>query len=156
MPCEMCGAQGNTFKANIEGAELVVCQGCAKYGKIISRVKAPVKGKKSVRVQQQEQPIEKLKSEIIQVIVDDYAEIIRKARGKLGLKQKEFALKIAEKESLVQNIESAKLIPSINLARKLERFLKIKLVDRHEETHDKKYKSSKVALTIGDMLSIKK
>ena len=157
MPCEMCGAQGNTFKANIEGAELVVCQGCAKYGKIISRVRAPVKEKKSVRRQESvTKPIEKLRNEIIQVIADDFSDKIKKGREKLGLKQKELALKLAEKESLIHNVESGKFIPSINLARKFERFLKIKLVERHEEEHNNNYKASKVAITIGDMLSIKK
>jgi putative transcription factor len=160
MPCEMCGAQGDTFKANIEGAELVVCQGCAKYGKIISRVRAPVKEKKSERIQARQEiatkPLEKLRGEIIQVIADDFSDKIKTGREKLGLKQKELALKLAEKESLIQNIESGKFIPSINLARKFERFLKIKLVERHEEEHNNKYKASKVAITIGDMLSIKK
>ena len=157
MPCEMCGAQGDTFKANIEGAELVVCQGCAKYGKIISRVRAPVKEKKSVRRQESvTKPIEKLRNEIIQVIADDFSDKIKKGREKLGLKQKELALKLAEKESLIHNVESGKFIPSINLARKFERFLKVKIVEQHEETRDKKYNASKVALTIGDMLTIKK
>ncbi|MFH1439932.1 MAG: multiprotein bridging factor aMBF1 [Candidatus Woesearchaeota archaeon] len=161
MPCEMCGKEGEMVKADIEGAVLVVCKDCGKFGKIISRVKTKEEIKKIKKIeekrsQEDARPVNRLKSEIIQIIVDDYGNLIKNKREKLGLKQKELARMIAEKESLIQNVECEKFVPSINLARKFERFLKIKLVDQHEEKFEKQNKSKDAALTIGDMLSIKK
>ena len=57
---------------------------------------------------------------------------------------------------MIQNVESGKFVPSINLARKFERFLKVTLVEQHEEKFDKTAKSKSAAITIGDMLNIKK
>lgn len=157
MPCEMCGKDEMLVKADIEGAELQVCRGCARFGKILSRVVTPPKGKsKKVEAKPEPKPSETVMKEIIQVITDDYPQLIKNAREKLGLKQNELARMIAEKESLVQNVESGKFLPSINLAKKFERFLKITLVEQHEEAHDQKFKTKASALTIGDMLSFKK
>ncbi|MBS3122666.1 TIGR00270 family protein [Candidatus Woesearchaeota archaeon] len=160
MLCEMCGKEGELVKADIEGAELIVCRACAKFGKIISIVRPPLsKQEKKARDENTEsKPVDKLKREIIQLINDDYPQLIKNAREKMGLKQQELALKIAEKESLIHNIESGKFLPSIVLARKFERFLKIKLIEQHEETEeDSRGKASKqTALTIGDMLNLKK
>ena len=155
----MCGKQGEMFKADIEGAVLGVCKDCAKFGKVISRVRAPEKLKKSEKRKQQEEvsrPVEKLKKEIIQIIVDDYSEMIKRKREKLGLKQNELARKIAEKESIIQNIESGKFVPSIALARKFERFLRLTLIEQHEESNEEIVRTKRVALTIGDMLNLKK
>jgi len=33
--CEMCGKDSSLVKARIEGAELEVCNDCARYGQII-------------------------------------------------------------------------------------------------------------------------
>jgi len=161
MPCEMCGKEGDMFKADIEGAVLVVCKECAKFGKIVSRMKTPEElkhmKKRAKEIEARKATsVEKVKSEIIQIIAEDYSDKIKAKREKLGLKQKDIARMIAEKESLVQNIEAGKFVPSINLARKFERFLKLKLVEQHEEKYEKKAKSKGAALTIGDMLSIKK
>jgi len=91
----------------------------------------------------------------VQVIADDVARRVSRARQKLGMKQEHLAKKIAEKESLVQKIESGQFTPSIRLARKLENHLRIKLVEQHAEKREQKFKSDKVALTIGDMLQLK-
>ena len=155
MPCEMCGKEGNVLKADIEGAVLVVCNECAKFGKIISRVRAPIKNKKS-ESQPAKKQVQTVKRELLQLIVEDYAKVIKEAREKLGLKQQDLARKIAEKESLIQNIETEKFVPGMDLARKFERFLKIKLIEQHEESHQQKFKAKSAALTIGDMLSLKK
>jgi putative transcription factor len=156
-PCEMCGKNGELFKANIEGAELMVCRECARFGKIISRAKPVLSFKqKEAEKKKAEKPMETVKKEIIQLIVDDYSTRIKNARERLGLKQEELAKKLAERESLIQSIESGKFVPGINLARKFERYLNVKLIEQHEEAHDSKYKSGSMGLTIGDMINIKK
>jgi len=150
--CDLCGKETNLFLADIEGTELNVCSGCAMFGKVI----------KEIKVEEEEKPKKEgigetavEEKEIIDSIVSDYAKIIREKREQLGLKQKDFAEKISEKESLVHNLETEKFEPSIKLARKLERFLKIQLVETIEVEKEKPKQGKDDVLTIGDVIKEK-
>lgn len=147
--CELCGKTGSLFKAVVEGTELTVCRDCGGYGRILGALssKQHVAAKKTIRTA--EGPLE--------IIAEDFAERVRKARERLGLKQEELAVKIAEKESLIHKIESGKVQPPIAVARKLERFLKITLVEtKEEEKFSTGVRKTDVAMTIGDLLKIKR
>ncbi len=153
MQCDLCGAETeNIFRTIVEGTELNVCKDCSKYGKVIE--KRVIRVKEDVK-KELTKPVEPEK-EIIQVIVPDFAQRIKKKRESLGLKQKEFAKKISEKESLIHNMETGSFKPSISLARKLEKFLKIKLIEEYEEEHKKGSKTKTEGFTVGDLIKIKK
>ena len=94
--------------------------------------------------------------EKISLLVDDYPQIIKKSRESIGLTQKDFANKINEKESVIHKIETGTLEPSLELAKKLEKFLKIKLIEEHEESHEKFKKSKEEGFTLGDFIHVKK
>jgi len=149
MQCDLCGTETeNSFRAIVEGTELNVCKDCSKYGKIIE--KKPVRAIEENR-EYAKKPAEPEK-EIIQVIAPDFAQRIKNKRESLGLKQKEFAKKISEKESLIHNLETGSFKPSISLAIKLERFLKIKLIEEYEEKHQEGSKTETDGFTIGDLI----
>lgn len=116
----MCGRSAPLLKARIEGSELDVCEGCARFGKVLAQPKVPRLAKKQ---HAQRQNPEELFS-----LVDDYAKRIRAARETLGLLQEEFAKKVAERHSLMQKIEAGSIKPSLPLARKLENMLHLKLL----------------------------
>jgi len=143
----MCGSNGKLYETIIEDAQLKVCHECSKFGKVTGIVEQ----KQADKVIENSQQIE-----VMEIIVEDYAEKIRKKRESLGLKQEEFAKKISEKESLIQKIESGHLEPSLGLAKKIGSFLKIKLIEEHEETHEKQSKTKTGSFTIGDFIKIKK
>lgn len=149
----MCGKESQVFKAIIEGAEMTVCKGCAKYGKVL-RVIRPAP--KRAKIKQKAMPVRPEK-EIIEMIVSNCSSIIKRAREQRTLTQEQVAKMLNEKESLIQKVESGNIKPSIMLARKLERFLRIKLVEQHEETFGKlKGAGGKGdALTIGDLIKVK-
>ncbi len=63
--------------------------------------------------------------------------------------------KINEKESLIHQIETGRFEPNIALTRKLEKFLKIKLIEEHEEIHKGKTKIKTDKFTIGDFIKVK-
>lgn len=150
MQCDLCGREPASVVADIEGSQLNVCSNCSSFGKVIKAVAQPRKEE-----QKRREIILVPKKEILQVIVSDYGQRIRQARESLNLTQEDFAKRINEKESLVHNMESGKFEPSMDLARKLEKFLKIPLVEAHEEQHEKISASGGEALTIGDLLRIK-
>jgi len=146
MICDMCGSEGKLYKTIIEDAHLKVCHECRKFGKVIGIVEQ----------KQEDKVIESAPQiEIMEIIVEDYAEKIRKKREDLGLKQEEFAKKISEKESLIQKIESGHLEPSIGLAKKISSFLKIKLTEEHQELHEKQAKTKTNTFTIRDFIKKK-
>jgi len=149
----MCGKETELFVAAIEGTELKVCQSCAKFGKIKARIRPAEAPKKKKQVEAEEE-----EPEIIQTISSDYALKVKNARESLRLKQEELAKKINEKESVIHKVETGHYEPNIALAKKLERFLKIKLVEEEEIKKEKQKKDSKISgpLTIGDILKTKK
>jgi|TARA_B100001971_G_C18238450_1_gene569036 putative transcription factor len=148
----MCGSEEMLFKTSIEGSELNVCKKCAKFGKVISEVRVETRERKKRKEIKKDMGPEK---EVLQIIAPDYGQRIRRARESLGLKQEDFAKKINEKLSLIHHMEISKFEPSIDLARKLEGFLRITLIEQHEEMHDKVSKASKDTFTIGDFIKIK-
>ncbi len=157
MQCEMCGKDTNLVIALIEGTEMNVCNQCAQFGKVIKKVEPEPKRKRKenkedlVKVMKEES-----KKEVIQIITPDYGNIIKKEREALGLKQEDFAKKINEKISLMHKIEIGSFEPSIALARKIEKFLKIKLIEHYEEEHGKLHKVEGNGMTIGDLIRFKK
>lgn len=140
--CEMCGKALPLFVAIVEGAEVQVCANCGKFGNVLRKPVAKAVPKKVIQ-------------EVIETVVEDYAERVRKAREKLGKTQKEFALMLTEKESVVQHIESGTMAPSIEMARKLEKLLKIQLVEQEKQEVVEKNSKPSGPLTIGDLLASK-
>lgn len=143
--CEMCGVEKKLLTTLIEGVELKVCKKCSSFGII---VKKPVIKKKQIIKEK------KPEREIIQVIREDYPKIIREKRERLGLKQKEFAKFLAERESLIHKMEAGTYTPSLDMARKMERQLGIYLVER-KEIEPQKLQTKTEKFTIGDMINIK-
>jgi putative transcription factor len=141
----MCGKDAPTSPTLLEGTTLQLCEKCGKYGKVLAPPKA------AMQKQAQKQHIVRA-AEPSFAVVDDYAERIRKARARLGLTQKEFALKLNEKESVLQKLENGSHEPSIDLARKLERLLHITLVEEEKEEKTVAAKDAGGGMTIGDLV----
>jgi len=145
MNCDMCGRILEfPYEVEVEGATMQLCKSCSVFGRITKQPKISVTRKKYVIKRE----------EYIDFIVEDYPVRIRNARESKNLKQQDLANKIAVKESLIHKIESGNLEPSIELAKKLEKFLGIKLVEKQKEEHQK-VKTNDSTLTIGDLLKAK-
>ena len=145
--CEMCGKSGPLFRAVVEGSELSVCESCGKFGRVLRRPAVFASKPQSFAPKMPESA---------EVIVEDFARLIREAREKSNLTQKEFALKLNEKESVVQKLESGSFTPPIDMARKLEKLLKIVLVEDEKEEKVESQKRASGPLTIGDLIKVKK
>ena len=124
-----------------------VCKKCSGFGKVLGPVKKEViMPKEKVIVEEPEK---------IEMIVSNYAEIIRKKRKELGLKQEDFAKKLSEKESIIHKLETGEFKPSIKMAKKLEKKLGIELIETYIEEQTKREKGVTTEFTIGDMIKIK-
>lgn len=151
MRCEICGKKiiGKPTKTKIESSVMVTCNECAKFGKV-QREQPKVRKHRSVRrAPRVREPLEE--------VVEDYKTIIRAAREKKGWSREDLAEKLYEKASVINRIESGKMVPDIKLARKLERTLNIKLIEKLEDLKQDDISSfSARGATIGDIARIKR
>ena len=155
--CEMCGSETRLYKAEIEGTMLNVCEHCAKFGKVI----ASIHDRRHIEKIQTHREKEKKavpmlsKEELTEGIVEGFAGIIKEKRESLNLKQEDFAKKINEKVSLIHKIETGSFEPDIKLARKIEKFLKIRIVEQKEASSFHLEKTKSDSFTLGDFIRVK-
>ena len=138
--CELCGNEGILVEAEIEGVKLDVCYDCSKYG-IIVNLKNTAWKARTIKLQPTD------------LIIDDYAFRIKNKRELMGLTQKELAMKLNEKESILLKIENGGIKPNLDLVKKIQKFLNINLIYKEESSIlGIKQKSSKEGMTIGDFI----
>ena len=124
---------------------------CTKFGKVIVQ---PKRYSAKEQVSHMKRQFEK-KEEKMELLVEDYSGIIKRKRESMGLSQKDFANRISEKESTIHKIETGSFEPNMDLARKLEKALGIKLVEHYEEMHESSKKTASGGFTLGDFIKVK-
>lgn len=157
--CELCGKVTDQLsKAKIEGVVMELCTNCAKHGtRVVSPRNIPSHSSGFKRRNNS-------KTDSEEFVSLSYAKDIKSARESLKLKPEELAKKLNEKESLILKIESGNHKPNFAMAKKLESFLKIKLIktrsinkthERYEQSQDNKEEGPRgrsSSLTFGDIL----
>ena len=142
----MCGKSTELVVADIEGVDLKVCTGCARFGTIRKRSDAPTV---TLKPPQPEGPSFK--------VIDHYSLLLRSAREQKGMTQEEFAKFLNEKESVVAHWEAGKTKPGIDAAQRAGKMLGIQLIEREEATPTKMESSKKPdELTLGDFIKVRK
>ena len=150
--CDLCGKTTESLaKTIIEGVQLDVCNDCAKFGRVIAAVKKPGAKEQIKKIAEHQS-----KEEKVDLIVENYAELIKKKRESIGLTQKDFASRVNEKESTMHKIETGSFEPPLHLAKKLEKALGIKLIEQHEEKFENSKKNRIEGFTLGDFIKLKK
>ncbi|AAL80636.1 transcriptional regulator [Pyrococcus furiosus DSM 3638] len=160
--CELCGREitGQGHVVRIEGAELLVCDDCyRKYGRkpgtfsIMPR-REPTRITTSTPRKRMSPPRER--PLITEDIVEDYAEIVSEAIRKSGLSYEELSHKVGLSVNVLRRIAHGEYTPTIEEARKLEKFFKIKLIERVEPQFEEKPRIPKdYEPTLGDIARIK-
>lgn len=123
--CEICGNdEVQVKKVMFEGSEVYACDSCTSD----MDLKPPTpKRKKPRRRRKKRRSRRGLPFVEDRVLVDDYGNVVRRARERRELTQEELAGRLKEKASTIRNVENDELVPSEDLAEKLERFLGVKL-----------------------------
>ena len=143
MLCEICGERPAEGESEVDGLKLKVCSKCSKFGAKVYR--PATQSSTSKPVLRDEKEVE---------VLPDFAERIRKAREGAGITRKEFAEKINEKQGVIEQIESGKRLPNIQVARKIEKHFSIRLLGSVVQPETKT--TSLPELTLGDRVVIKK
>ena len=169
--CELCGRPIDSKKAYrtvIESVVMTVCELC--YNRLLktthhqtslsTNVQRVVKSKPQVISVPPKVKTTKstTKSNIEYDIVADFHIKIKEARERLGWSIQVLAQKVKERESVIRRIEQGKLKPTLDLARRLERVLKIRLIEAvgTQEYTTKNSVSKMKDVTLGDVVVIRK
>ncbi len=153
MACELCGKQEDFCKALVEDIEMTVCSGCSKFGRVVKKLQSSKLSSSQIASKSQIS-LKPVKKELVEDFVEDYDQIIKHKREKMNLNQKDFAKLLNVDENWIHKIETKSLKPTLELGRKIEKILRVKLIETVQEGVVEPKKSSSV-LTIGDLVKIK-
>ena len=162
MICEMCG-NDVTFckKVTIEGVHLEVCAECAKFGTEARKEAPKPEGPKPIITQRLEvrekrgTPRDIYTTQEAADLAEDYAARIRDARQKRGMSQKDLAMRINERVTVLSKIEAGDMRPDEKLIGKLQKELGIALMEKVAPVVAAK-ESGPRPLTLADLIKIKK
>lgn len=150
--CEVCGKPivGGGHRVIMDGAELLVCDDCfmklTRSGRAVPVTAKPREVKLKPRRQAKEEVLE---------VVDNYPDIIRGARESKGWTQAALAQRLKVSEALIKKIESGKYKPTVELARKIEALLNVKLLQPIESEGEGE-EPPEDALTFGDVAVVRR
>lgn len=154
MRCEVCGQtiRSRPKKALVEGAMLQVCEDCAKHASSTwedyrsrpgPKVFTPSKPRRAAGTRIEEEDY---------VMVEDYGQKIKKAREARGWPQEELARRINEKASLIGKLETEKVVPNLEVAKKLQHIFGFPLLTQATSPPSLTQPQSKtMELTLGDI-----
>ncbi len=157
MRCEICGKKiiGKPVKTKIENSIMLTCNECSKFGKIQREPPRPQRGPVSRAPAGRKRSFKS--REPTHEVIENYQRVIREAREKKGWSREDLGEKIYEKVSVISRLESGKMTPDLKLARKLERTLKVTLLEKTEQAQMDDLSGSNLRrATIGDIARIKK
>jgi len=163
LDCEICGNPvfGKGYHVNVDGAELLVCKACStvraspqKLRPMTNQPPSRVIAAKSGPSVPRHRPSQPTMPEGRELI-PNYGEVIRKAREAMRLSQEDLGRKIAEKTSVLQKLESGRLVPPEALVEKLQRTLKIKLLLATTDASVDEKPPKPDELTLGDIAIVR-
>ena len=122
--CELCGRQTpEKLKVIVDGTVFNVCAACSKHGKpyvapqFAAKKKKPAQARQGSRISMSDQTM----------LTSEFPRLIREARMKMGLTHEQMAMRMNEKVQQLRKFETGALKPDELMAKKLERFLGVKL-----------------------------
>ncbi|MFP3200178.1 MAG: multiprotein bridging factor aMBF1 [Thermoproteus sp.] len=153
--CDICGApiEGQPYVVKLDNAVLHVCRRCAaSYGAVSAtepqtqRRAAPPPPRRMSAARRSADRYE---------VVEEYAEVIKRARESMGLSREALASYIGVKESVLRRVESGQLVPDVQLARKLEKALGVKLLVPAQQGEADAGAPARKELTLGDVAEVR-
>jgi len=159
MQCELCGNDcgDRCRQAEIEGVRMMLCPSCMRHGHSVQEVRdTTVQVQRSLIRRSRRIGHKDVYEGMNRELVDDWGEIIKKARENKGITREQLGFNIGERTVTISKIENGELRPSDKVAQKLEKELSITLF---EEVKTVPTASSTQAgsqgYTLGDFIKLK-
>ena len=144
MQCEMCGKEiESAYSVLVEGVQMDVCRTCSAHGKMIPKKEEP-----------RPQTFRKQQPETMEFVDLHFGELVKQKREAMGMRQKDLAKFLNEKESLIHQIESGHIKPSQRLIDKLRAKLGLNLMReaKVQEYANAPAEEDSETYTLGDFL----
>ena len=95
--------------------------------------------------------------EKIEMVIPDFGNKLKNKRESMNLDQEKFASMINEKKSLVHKMESGEFTPRLEVARRIQKILNIKLIELYspDDNASVPRKNESEGMTLGDLIKIK-
>jgi len=164
MNCEICGQpiRGRPVNAIVDKAKLIVCVECGKHssgrwkvGETIRLSTPPPLSTVKPKIRTASGMSRERVGEELEV-TEGFGPKIRQAREKLGISYEGLGKILNEKVSVIQRVESQKLVPDIKLTKKIEYALKIKLLGDVSVPSEPLKEPSTSEVTLGDVVAVKR
>jgi uncharacterized protein (TIGR00270 family) len=157
--CELCGADGALRQTIIEKVEMKVCAKCGAHGEPVyaSQSSNPrsAKGTTNTTYGSTKKWV-RPKDNSFEFIVPNAGSLIKAEREKKGLKQIDLSRRLNIKESLIHQIESGHVKPTIPDMKKFEDAFGLKLVVNQKMAEFEEEESAPTqGFTLGDMIKRK-
>lgn len=157
--CELCGkaSAGPLRRITYFGETLFVCETCAKNAsKSAAKVDAKSQATRpSAAIVRQPIVQKSAREKRIYDIIEDYPRVVREARERAGMNIQDLALRAQIKESVLRRIEAAKLVPDYEVARKIEKALRINLLTEQEAGSEPAFTGKENTLELKDVAKLK-
>ncbi len=145
--CEMCGDEVNTLTSiKVAGSLMQVCNSCKSMGSVVSNNNDNYSHTFKKRI----------KTNVVENIVSDYASEIQKGLNKKGLNLHQLAMAVNIKESSITNYLKGNIKPAISDAKKIGHFLEISLVEEVDSSSSNEdyfsQEDSSGSLSLGDLI----
>jgi putative transcription factor len=163
MNCEICGQpiRGRPVNAIVDKAKLMVCVECGKHSsgrwKVGETIRLSTPPLSTVKPKIRTAPgmsRERVGEEL--EVTEGFGLKIRQAREKLGISYEGLGKILNEKVSVIQRVESQKLVPDIKLTKKIEYALKIKLLGEVSVPSEPLKEPNSSEVTLGDVVAVKR
>ncbi len=142
MNCELCGkGEENLVFAFVENVKFRVCSNCRKFGKVVNETSHNNFNRNIIK-----------KEENFDIVRSDCGLILKNFRESKGMTQQAMALILKEREATIAKFEQGSLNPSVDFARKLEKFSGLRLVMKEKIDDPLTIKAKNQSLTIGDII----
>jgi|BEDMetMinimDraft_2_1075160.scaffolds.fasta_scaffold00014_8 putative transcription factor len=156
----MCGQSTNInslYIVEIEGTTLTICPRCLNKLRNPKIVGKGIKQEKTKKVQKVVQKQQRKTTKNLELeLVDDYSQKIKSARESTNMTQEDLANRLRVSVNIVKRIESGRLKPPLDLARKIENILKIKILQPVVDRIEQEVNKAENELTLGDVAEIKR
>lgn len=147
--CEMCGNETSVLTSiKTAGSNMSVCNSCKNMGELVHKPKQTTHTFKRT----------KKNGESHYEVVNNYVSIIHSAMGKKGLNMTQLARATNIKESTLQNYLKETIKLDVDTARRIQKFLEIKIVyecSNEEDVNSDDFivdDKNSGALSLGDLI----
>ena len=146
--CELCGRSSETLKnVRVEGVEMNCCPVCAKSG---------VEVKNYVFEKPQRRSFKREIKNEYEFIVPNAGALIKAKREQMNMKQIDLSRRLNIKESIIHQVESGSLKPTLDVAKKFEEGLGIFIISKQEVKKVNLEQTDTKGFTLGDFIKKRK